>query len=175
MTSRVCRETGVQITRTVTMNRGEAGWTIDHCLTNGSAAEVESGAWDVSMVLRTGKCSLPRSPNSAYPGGVKTDAQEDQSVVLRNSVVAQLGALAVIDCHGGKRFKYGVDAHEGWMLGVLDVAGLGLVGYCASRCPSFRATVCAWCRRLGLQLGSLPLLRNGNPRSTCAFATRWAL
>ena len=32
--------------------------------------------------------------------GVKTDAQEDQSVVLRNSVVAQLGALAVIDCHG---------------------------------------------------------------------------
>ena len=51
-------------------------------------------------------------------------------MVLRNSVVAQLGALAVIDCHGGKRFKYGVDADEGWMLGVLDVAGLGLVGYC---------------------------------------------
>ena len=23
-----------------------------------------------------------------------------------------------------------MDAHEGWMLGVLDVAGLGLVGYC---------------------------------------------
>src|SRR5262245_39929273 len=90
------------------------------------------------MVLRTGKVYLPRSPKSAYPGGVKTDPQEDQSVLLRNSVVAQLGALAVIDCHGTKRFKYGVDADEGWMLGVLDVAGLGLVGY-ASRCPSFRA------------------------------------
>src|SRR5215813_11448821 len=62
----------------------------------------------------------------------------DQSVVLRNSVVAQLGALAVIDCHGTKRFKYGVDADEGWMLGVLDVAGLGLVGYC-KQVPVFPA------------------------------------
>jgi hypothetical protein len=43
MTSRVCRETGVQITRTVTMKAGETAWTIDHCLTNGSAAEVEWG------------------------------------------------------------------------------------------------------------------------------------
>ena len=108
MTSRVYRETGVQITRTVTMKAGETAWTVDHCLTNGSAAEVEWGPWDVSMVLRTGRVYLPRSPNSAFPGGVKTDAQEDQSVVLRNSVVAQLGALAVIDCHGGRRFKYGV-------------------------------------------------------------------
>jgi len=100
MTSRVYRETGVQITRTVTMKAGETAWTVDHCLTNGSAAEVEWGPWDVSMVLRTGRVYLPRSPNSAFPGGVKTDAQEDQSVMLRNSVVAQLGALAVIDCHG---------------------------------------------------------------------------
>jgi len=60
------------------------------------------------------------------------------------------------------------------MLGVLDVAGLGLVGYC-KQVPVFSGrTVCARCRRLGLQLGSLPLLRNGDPRSTCAFATRWA-
>src|SRR5262245_3701284 len=36
MTSRVCRETGVQITRTVTMKAGETAWTVDHCLTNGS-------------------------------------------------------------------------------------------------------------------------------------------
>jgi hypothetical protein len=129
MASRVCRETGVQITRTVTMKAGATAWTIDHRLTNGSAAEVEWGPWDVSMVLRTGKVYLPRSPQSAYPDGVKTDAAEDQSVALRNSVVGQLGALAVIDCQGKKRFKYGVDAEEGWMLAVLDVADRGLVGY----------------------------------------------
>ena len=76
MTSRVYRETGVQITRTVTMKAGETAWTVDHCLTNGSAVEVEWGPWDVSMVLRTGRVYLPRSPKSAYPGGVKTDAQE---------------------------------------------------------------------------------------------------
>ena len=59
-------------------------------------------------------------------------------MVLRNSVVAQLGALAVIDCHGGKRFKYGVDADEGWMLGVLTSQAWVWLDI-ASRCPSFRA------------------------------------
>ena len=129
MTSSVCRETGMQIMRTVTMKAGETAWTVDHCLMNGSAAEVQWGPWDVSMVLRPGRVYLPRSPTSEYPGGVKTDPAEDQSVQLRNSVVGQLGSLAVLDCHGTRRFKFGVDAHEGWMLGVLDIAGLGLVGY----------------------------------------------
>ncbi|MEE9152982.1 MAG: hypothetical protein V3U42_02740, partial [candidate division NC10 bacterium] len=30
---------------------------------------------------------------------------------------------------GPKAFKFGVDAKEGWMLAILNVAGIGLVGY----------------------------------------------
>src|SRR5262249_59132483 len=67
MTSRVCRETGVQITRTVTMKAGETAWTIDHCLTNGSAAEGEWGPLDVSMGVKTGIGHVARSPNTSYP------------------------------------------------------------------------------------------------------------
>ena len=174
MTSRVCRETGVQITRTVTMKAGETAWTIDHCLTNGSAAEVEWGPWDVSMVLRTGRVYVPRSPNSTYPGGVKTDAQEINQwccvtvlslsserslslIVTGKEVQVRRGCGRGLDARSARRRRPG----SGWIL----QAGARVSG----------RTVCARCRRLGLQLGSLPLLRNGDPRSTCAFATRWAL
>ena len=56
---------------------------------------------------------------------------------VRDQVVGELGSLAVITSNEPKNFKYGVDADQtetglsenGWMLGILDVAGLGLVGY----------------------------------------------
>ena len=129
MTSQVCRETGVQITRTLTVSSGTHDWIVTHRLLNASSTEVQWGVWDVSMVLKPGKVYLPRRASSQYPDGVKTFAEEGESVQVRDKVVDELGNLAVIHCSDARAFKFGVDAKEGWMLGVLDVAGLGLVGY----------------------------------------------
>jgi hypothetical protein len=83
----------------------------------------------VSMVARPGKVYLPVNPASPYPGGVKTFANEGDSSRLRDAVVSDLGTVAVVECNQPSAFKFGVDAVEGWMLGVIQVAGHGLVGY----------------------------------------------
>lgn len=129
MSSKVCRETGLQITRTVTMSSQGQEWIVIHALRNRSSLDAHWGVWDVGMVLRPGKAYLPRNPASPYPNGVKTFDEEGESIQVRDKVVEDIGSLAVIECIETKAFKFGVDAEEGWMLGVLEVAGLGLVGY----------------------------------------------
>jgi hypothetical protein len=129
MTSQVCRETGIQITRTVTVSSGSQDWIVTHQLINRSSSEVQWGVWDVNMVLKPGEVYLPRDAASRYPQGVKTFAEEGESAQVRDTVVGELGNLAVIHCAGPKAFKFGVDAKEGWMLAILNVAGMGLVGY----------------------------------------------
>ncbi len=129
MTSPICRETGIQITRTVTMSSEAQKWIVTHRLFNAGSNETQWGVWDVNMVLKPGQVYLPRGASSQYPKGVKTFAEEGESVQVRDNVVSELGKLAVIRCTDPKAFKFGVDAQEGWMLAVLEVAGLGLVGY----------------------------------------------
>jgi hypothetical protein len=129
MSSRPCRETGVQITRTVRLRAGRSEWSVTHRLFNTSSSEVRWGVWGVSMVLRPARVYLPRAEDSQFPEGVKTFPEEGVSTQLRDDVVHDLGSLAIIRCDEPQVFKYGVDAQEGWMLGVLDVADVGLVGY----------------------------------------------
>jgi len=129
MTSQVCRETGVQITRTVTISSGSQAWIVTHQLRNRSSHETRWGLWDVSMVYKPGRVYLPRDGSSRHPKGVKTFEEEGESIQVRDKVVHELGSLAVIDCIDTTAFKFGVDAQEGWMLGILEVAGLGLVGH----------------------------------------------
>jgi hypothetical protein len=129
MTSQVCRETGIQITRTVTVSSGSQDWIVTHQLINRSSSEVQWGVWDVNMVLKPGKVYLPSNVDSPYPDGVKTFDEEGESIQVRGKAVGKLGNLAVIHCTDTKAFKFGVDAKEGWMLGILNVAGMGLVGY----------------------------------------------
>ncbi len=136
MTSRRCRETGVQIGRTVEVQAERPGWTVTHSLLNASSDEVEWAPWDVAMLLRPGRVYLPRGSSSSYRDGVKTFESEGDSVSVRPRMVTELGELAVIDCTGEVEFKFGVDASEGWMLGISETPA-GLVGYLKS-VPVFR-------------------------------------
>lgn len=129
MTSRVCRETGVQISRTVHVTAGHRGWTVVHRVINSSSAAVEWAPWGVSMLLRPARVYLPRTARSPYPDGVKTFEDEGEAAAARTRVLSELDALAVIDCRDETEFKYGVDPGEGWMLGVSEVPGPGFVGY----------------------------------------------
>ncbi|MFQ5992051.1 MAG: DUF4380 domain-containing protein [Nitrospiraceae bacterium] len=144
MVSPVDRETGVQISRTLTVLPGSTEWLLTHELHNASSAEVTWGVWDVSMVLRPAKVYLPTCGASQYPGGVRTYPEEGESVQVRDRVVQGLGSLAVITCDRSSKFKFGVgpgtdtgkqqrspDRLHGkaWMLGILDVKDCGLVAY----------------------------------------------
>jgi hypothetical protein len=137
MTSPICRETGFQVSRTVTMSSEANEWIVTHRLLNTGSTESQWGVWDVNMVLKPGQVYLPRGASSQYPNGVKTFAEEGESVHVRDTVVSERENLAVIRCTDSKAFKFGVDAQEGWMLGVLEVAGLGLVGY-RKRVPVYK-------------------------------------
>lgn len=128
MTSQRCRETGVEITRIVDVPARSNCWTVTHRLLNRSRNEVEWGIWGVTMVLRPGKVYLPRKPASKFPQGVKTFSEEGESDTIRDSVVSELGSLAVIACGEPQAFKFGVDSGEGWMLAVHEAKG-GLIGY----------------------------------------------
>ncbi len=129
MTSPVCRETGVQIIRTVMLSSGKTDWTVKHQLINRSNTAIQWGVWSVHMVRRPATIYLPRSRSSSYPDGVKVFPEEGESARLRHKVVSEIGSLVAISCREPRKFKFGVDAQEGWMLGVLDVSPLGLVGY----------------------------------------------
>ncbi len=129
MISPICRETGIQITRTVTVRARDEGWTVTHRLDNKSSRTVEWAAWDVSMVRRPAKVFLPKRSNSRHPGGVKTFANEGESEAVRDTVVSDLGNIVVVSCTEPLKFKFGADADLGSMLAVLDVEDLGLLGY----------------------------------------------
>jgi hypothetical protein len=129
MRSPVCRETGIQVERSIAASAASAEWTVTHRLRNAGEVDAAWAPWDVSMVLRPARVYLPRHPASAHPSGVLTFAHEGESVQARDAVVGELGRLAVIHCEAARAFKYGVDSEEGWMLGVLETSSGGLAGY----------------------------------------------
>lgn len=129
MTSVIDRETGVRVERELSVAAESPGWSMTHRLLNVSAETVEWGLWDVAMVCKPGRVYLPRASASRYPSGVKTFEDEGDSAALRDDVVGELGGLAVVRHDDHRKYKYGVDAAEGWMLGVFETDG-GLVGYC---------------------------------------------
>ena len=128
MTSPICRETGIRITRTVSMNTGDTGWSVVHRLENHADRDVQWAPWSVGMVQRPARVYLPKQRNSGYPNGVKTFANEGESVTIRDTVVSDLAEFAVIQCTKPRKFKFGVDADEGSILAIFDVKDHGLVG-----------------------------------------------
>lgn len=129
MTSPVCRETGIQITRSITMDAAWGGWQIVHRLQNCSDVDARWAPWSVSMVRRPARVYLPIRKDSLHERGVKTFTEEGESEVLRDDVVALFQDMAIIDCTGARKFKFGVDADLGFILAIIDVEGLGRVGY----------------------------------------------
>lgn len=137
MTSPVCRESGMQITRTVTVTAGSTEWSVTHQLQNRSEGAAQWGVWDVSMIIRPGRVYLPTHPGSPYLDGIKTFTEEGESASLRERVLKTWPGFGVISCEEQGKFKYGVDPNNqragplspGWMLGIMDVAESGLIAY----------------------------------------------
>jgi len=109
MTSPTCRETGIEISRTVTVSADSATWTVSHRITNRSDEPATWAVWDVSMLTRPGRVYLPVSGGSEYPGGLKTFDDVGASVARRPAVVESDIGVVAVDCSKPGSFKYGVD------------------------------------------------------------------
>jgi len=126
--SRVCRETGARVSRTLIVRDGEPDFTVVHALENASAHAIQWALWDVHQLCGPGIVHVPRRDGSPFRDGVKAFPAEGDSEGARADVVRPLGGVAAIDCRRKRWFKFGVDAEEGWALGVVDTPR-GLVGY----------------------------------------------
>ncbi len=129
MTSPICRETGSQITRAIALGSENQHWTVTHTLFNRSSKPISWGLWSVAMIMKPAWVYLPRAAASAYPQGIRTFPEEGESATIRDRVVHPLGNCARIDCIERRKFKFGVDASEGWVLGVIEIPGRGFAGY----------------------------------------------
>lgn len=129
MTSPICRDTGMQITRTLRVTDAGENWVVTHRLVNAGAQPASWAPWGVTMVRRPGVVYLPCNPSSPYRNGVKVFADEGESSAVQGVVVERLGGVAAVRCDDARKFKFGVDAGEGWMLGVMNVGGAVPAGY----------------------------------------------
>ncbi|MDJ0626340.1 MAG: hypothetical protein QNJ31_08260 [Candidatus Caenarcaniphilales bacterium] len=129
MKSPICRETRIQITRTIKINSREEGWQLTHEFLNTNSYIVQWGIWDVNMVLRPGKVYLPISKNSKFDEGIRTYKEEGESELIRDKVVKIYDDYAEINCSEETAFKFGSDSKEGWLMGVLETDKNNFIGY----------------------------------------------
>jgi hypothetical protein len=127
MRSAICRETGVRLMRTIVVRADDADVVVEHVLENASGTRVTWGPWDVQQLNAPGVAYVPRRARSAFRDGVKAYPAEGDSEAARAHVVRLLDGVAAIDCRRRGWFKFGSDATEGWVLGVVETPD-GLVG-----------------------------------------------
>jgi hypothetical protein len=125
--SAICRETGVRLVRTFTARADDADLVVEHVLQNASSTPVTWGPWDVQQLNAPGIAYLPRRAGSTFRDGVKAYPAEGDSEAARAHVVRLLDGVAAVDCRQRGWFKFGTDAADGWVLGVVETPS-GLVG-----------------------------------------------
>jgi hypothetical protein len=130
MTSPPCRETGVRLTRTVTVSDRDEEWLVEHMVENVGHGSIAWGLWAVQQLRGPGVAWVPRrAEGSAFPDGVKAYPAEGDSEAARGAVVRVVGDVARIDCRRRRWFKFGVDADEGWVLAVVEAPSGRLVAH----------------------------------------------
>ena len=128
MRSPMCRETGIQLTRTVSLGAKPGRWSVRHTMTNCSNGTVRWGLWAVSMLQRPATVFLPTASPSSHPNGVKSFAFIAGTEAHRPSVIDRRGRWARVDCTQPGAFKYGVDAPTADLLAFLEGAD-GTIGH----------------------------------------------
>ncbi len=145
MVSPICRETGIEITRSIRFGQGPAVWQVSHTLRNRSDRTVTWAPWDVAMVLRPATVYVPTSADSAYPDGLRTFENEGVSAAVRDDVVRITDGYAVISCRDPVKFKYGADGDMGWVLTIFEGRPRGLIGFRKSVPKSHRGLYAHGC------------------------------
>ncbi|WP_308635733.1 DUF4380 domain-containing protein [Paenibacillus silvisoli] len=120
LTSPVCRETGLQLVRTLSFAEGARYIDIEQRLINRGSVQVTKGLWQVTMLNRNGTAHIPQGPEleAAVPIPLLNGEDADVShtadgwtMVVDNSLMYKLGfmtdggrASAVYEADNGKTY-----------------------------------------------------------------------
>lgn len=110
--SPVCRDSGLQISRRLTLPAQGAAWTVEHTLVNCGSTTQDCGLWDVLMLKRPGLVTL--ALDAAQPQGLcALPGREALATLVRDGVVQQSAAQAQVHCHTARAFKLGFFSEAG--------------------------------------------------------------
>ncbi|MEO0537774.1 MAG: DUF4380 domain-containing protein [Cyanobacteria bacterium P01_A01_bin.123] len=129
MTSPICRETGVQLTRTISLGTEVDCWQVTHQMTNCSDRSTTWGLWSNVMVRRPATVFLPTRDSSQFPDGVKTFESEGDSIQARSQVMTWQDSQVAIRCDRPIKFKFGVDSELGQLLAVYPLPDGQFLGH----------------------------------------------
>ena len=101
MTSPSCRETGILLTRTFSME-GDGKIRLEQEIKNISSKPVERGIWNVTQFLRPFDFYFPVRKALLRPY-----SEEGESVSLYDQIVREEGGWTVVPCREKKHFKFG--------------------------------------------------------------------
>lgn len=182
LTSPVCRETKMELTRTVSMSTG-GRITVEQAMTNRSSGDVMWGLWDVTQVGGPGIAVLPVAEQSRFPHGVKAYSNEGRSQEVINQYVRVDSGLAMIRCSEIEPFKYGTDSMEGWIAGLLERSDDRWLAYLKTFQPIPGATYPHEATVEVYDSGTLPYfelelhspLQRLAPGETYAFSEQWGI
>ncbi len=120
LTSPICRESGIQVSRTIFLDEAER-IRIRLEMTNHTASTVSWGLWDVTQLGGPGRLVMPVRPAPKGLDDVNVYANETRAGREALGRFARRDANTVIvDCHQAEQFKFGTDSREGWLLALLD-------------------------------------------------------
>jgi len=119
LVSPVCRETGMQFFRNISFNE-TGNIQVEQGITNHNKENVEWSLWDVTQLRGPGKVILPINSNSQFPYGIKSYFSDEEPSVAIDPFVKKTDHCAIVDCQETSTFKFGTDAHEGWILSLID-------------------------------------------------------
>ncbi|MGA7776310.1 MAG: hypothetical protein WCA85_01130 [Paraburkholderia sp.] len=122
MLSRVCRQSGLQIRRSIEIEVDSGVWRTRHELANQGIRPVEAGIWDVLMLRRPGVVTLPMSGDpETWRDGIIPFVEKGLLGDVRDSnrVSYRAGGLAV-RCDRAVEFKLGVGQSSGKVDALLE-------------------------------------------------------
>lgn len=117
--SPVCRQSGLQIRRKISISGGDAFWKVEHTLINTTAHTLDCGIWDVLMLRRPGHVAVEWA---ASIGEFRAIAgQDDPKVLQEEGAIALTAGHASILCQQPRQFKVGIAGASGLLSVELDL------------------------------------------------------
>lgn len=117
--SPVCRQSGLQVRRRISMRAGEAGWTVEHTLINTTEHTVNVGIWDVLMLRRPGHVAVEWAADVGEFRAIDGQGRLDE--LTEQGLIATTVGHASVLCQQARQFKVGVAGTNGSLSVQLDL------------------------------------------------------
>lgn len=112
--SSVCRRSGLQVRRRISMRADAAGWTVEHTLINATEVALRYGIWDVLMLRRPGQVAVALDPARGVLAPCREIAGKGQVADLRQRAIVAIDEHAVtVQCRQAEQYKLGVAGASG--------------------------------------------------------------